>query len=166
MLNLLFRVRVWLKLLMRRFFLVKSFCKLCGVDVRDYHAPDDVWRQIEPHVKHGNVLCYNCFVDLCEVVGAEAAWHLYHPERPIISNVGKGKLIDRAEKKHEYIWGDDDGMDPKDIFVPFDALKIAVDLIEDGVSGSYHGNVNGVPEHEWRIFYYAAEDASKQQGTF
>lgn len=64
---------------MRRFFVVNSFCKLCGVVVRDFNAPDDVWKQIEPHIKYGHVVCYNCFCDLCEVVGVETAWRLYHP---------------------------------------------------------------------------------------
>ncbi len=32
--KLLFRVRVWWKLLLRRFFVVDSFCKRCGVAVR------------------------------------------------------------------------------------------------------------------------------------
>ena len=59
--------------------MVNSFCKLCGVTVRGFNAPDDVWKQIEPHIKYGHVVCYNCFCDLCEVVGVETAWRLYHP---------------------------------------------------------------------------------------
>lgn len=98
--NLFFRIRVWWKLLKRRFFVVNSFCKLCGVAVRDFNAPDDVWKQIEPHIKQGNVLCYQCFCDLCEVVGIETAWSLYQPMKVRVSRgwlAEPGNLPDISE---------------------------------------------------------------------
>ena len=75
--NKLFRfVRVWYKLLTAKLWLRDSFCKQCGVDVRDFHAPDDVWKQVEPHIKYGNVLCYQCFSDVCADVRLPAVWCL------------------------------------------------------------------------------------------
>lgn len=52
---------------------------------------------------------------------------------------------------------DDNG--PENISIPIHTIKAAVDLIEDGVAGSYHGNVNGMPEHEWRVLYIGEIDS-------
>ena len=104
--NLFFRVRVWWKLFLRRFMLVDSFCKRCGVDVRDFHAPDNVWEKIEPHIKHGNVLCYQCFCDVCAEVGLEAMWYLTRPRIPIYiyegreisTNLGIAEALERESE--------------------------------------------------------------------
>lgn len=60
-------LRVHYKLFKRKFACgcIDSFCKECGIDVRDFDAPDDVWEKVDPHIKHGHVLCYNCFCDYC-----------------------------------------------------------------------------------------------------
>ena len=46
------------------------------MDVRDFHAPDDIWALVEPYIKHGNVLCYNCFTDLCLELKLVSFWDL------------------------------------------------------------------------------------------
>ena len=54
----------------------KSFCKHCGKDVHDFSAPDDIWDKIEPTIKHGNVLCYDCFCEYCGKLGLPTTWKL------------------------------------------------------------------------------------------
>ena len=53
-----------------------SFCKGCGRDVHDFQAPEDAWAAVEPLVKHGSVLCYDCFCDLCKRVDYPTVWRL------------------------------------------------------------------------------------------
>jgi len=60
-----------IKLILRRFFLINSFCRKCGVDVRDYQAPNKVWEQIKDEIPNGNTLCYNCFCKLCDKKGID-----------------------------------------------------------------------------------------------
>ena len=74
--KLFFHVRVWWKLLASRYWLCDSFCKNCGVDVRDFIVPDDVWTEVQPHINHGNVLCYNCFHDVCSQLRIESVWYV------------------------------------------------------------------------------------------
>lgn len=56
--------------------IVPSFCKVCGRNVHDFIAPDNVWAVISPHIKFGNVLCYDCFCDICDKVGIKTVWAL------------------------------------------------------------------------------------------
>jgi hypothetical protein len=72
----MFTIRLYLKLLLREFFAIPSFCKSCGVNVRDFSAKDEVWQQIEPHIKYGHVLCYNCFCDICAKLKLSSVWRL------------------------------------------------------------------------------------------
>lgn len=73
----LFRfLRLWYKLLTKRLWLRDNFCKRCGVDIRDFIAPDDMWARVEPYIKHGDTLCYQCFRDICEETGLWVTWHL------------------------------------------------------------------------------------------
>ena len=57
-------------------FCVPSFCKNCGIEVRDFSVTDDIWKRIQPHIKYGNTLCYNCFSDACVKAGLPANWRL------------------------------------------------------------------------------------------
>lgn len=56
--------RVLFKLILRRFKLIPSFCKICGCDVEDFIVEDELWSLIENDIRHGNVLCFNCFSKL------------------------------------------------------------------------------------------------------
>jgi len=38
-----------------------SFCKSCGIDVRDFSVSDEEWRKNVPN--NMNVLCWNCYCD-------------------------------------------------------------------------------------------------------
>ena len=40
-----------------------SFCKNCGIDVRDFSVTDDNWERIHKISGDKNVLCYNCYCD-------------------------------------------------------------------------------------------------------
>ncbi len=64
------------KLIKKRFFAIPSFCKCCGRDVHDFIAPNDTWKQIEPHIKYGHVLCYDCFCEICSRAGIYPIWQL------------------------------------------------------------------------------------------
>lgn len=61
--------RMRVKLLLKRFFTINSFCRHCGVDVRDFDVDNAIWEKIRPLIKHGNTLCFNCFSDACLSVG-------------------------------------------------------------------------------------------------
>jgi len=52
-----------------------SFCKHCGRDVHDFMAPDEVWEKVESHTK-ADVLCYDCFCDVCHEIGLPPNWFL------------------------------------------------------------------------------------------
>jgi hypothetical protein len=69
-------LRVELKRLRSRFQLVDSFCKHCGRDVHDFHAPDHVWEQVDPYIRRGHVLCYDCFAEVCGRLGLPTVWEL------------------------------------------------------------------------------------------
>lgn len=71
-------VRIYWKFLLLRLRLgpLPLFCKRCGVETRDFQAPDEIWNQVEPHIPHGYVLCYNCFSDLCLKLGLQPNWKL------------------------------------------------------------------------------------------
>lgn len=64
------------KLFLSRFMCIDSFCKKCGCDVRDFHVDSDTWALVEPHIKRGHVLCYNCFSDVCGNIGLSRVWRL------------------------------------------------------------------------------------------
>lgn len=55
--------------------LVPAFCKRCGRDVHDFVAPDDVWKKVADYTGM-NVLCYDCFCDVCEEIGEQSVWRL------------------------------------------------------------------------------------------
>lgn len=63
-------------LLLRRFRAIPSFCKCCGRDVHDFIAPDEIWKQIGPHIPHGHVLCYDCFCAICAKLGLPDVYRL------------------------------------------------------------------------------------------
>lgn len=75
--NLLYTFRVYLKLIRRKFSKnVNSFCKVCGREVHDFSVPDIVWENIDPHIKRGHTLCYDCFCDLCYEIGLPTSWRV------------------------------------------------------------------------------------------
>jgi len=78
----LYLCRIYFKLLLRRFFLIPSFCRHCGRDVHDFTAPNEVWLKVEPHIKRGHTLCYACFCELCAEYGLPVVWEL----KEIVSN--------------------------------------------------------------------------------
>ena len=53
-----------------------SFCKECGRQVHDFSAPNDVWLKIDPLIKYGHVLCYDCFCEKCKEVGLPTVWKI------------------------------------------------------------------------------------------
>jgi len=70
------RLRLYLKLLLRRFMLLDAFCKHCGRTVHDFRAPDAVWLKVALSIRHGNVLCYDCFCEACIAAGLPGTWTL------------------------------------------------------------------------------------------
>jgi len=74
-------VRVRWKLWLRRRRPVASFCKHCGRDVHDYRAPDDVWEKVEPRIRHGYTLCYDCFCEECGKIGEQTVWDLIDADK-------------------------------------------------------------------------------------
>jgi hypothetical protein len=76
MIKIFYYLRVKYKLIKQKFFLIPSFCKECGRDVHDFITDDDIWSKIKPLIKNGNVLCYDCFCEKCELIGILPIWHL------------------------------------------------------------------------------------------
>jgi hypothetical protein len=70
------RWRVAFKLWLSKHKCIASFCKDCGRDVTDFIVPDDVWVKIEPTIKRGRVLCYDCFCEHCRQIGLPTVWKL------------------------------------------------------------------------------------------
>ena len=71
-------IRLYYKLFVTRVlgFHVESYCKHCGRIVHDYSAPDEIWEKVEPHIKHGHILCYDCFCEVCYRLGLPCVWQL------------------------------------------------------------------------------------------
>ena len=71
-------LRLCWKLFITRISLIhlESFCKVCGRTVHDFDAPDHIWGQVDPHIKYGHVLCYDCFCEICSKIGLPAVWKL------------------------------------------------------------------------------------------
>lgn len=57
-----------------------SFCKQCGRDVHDFIASDDVWEQVDRHIRWGHTLCYDCFCEVCGQIGLPVVWRIVKPE--------------------------------------------------------------------------------------
>jgi len=74
--NSFYWLRVNYKRIKKRFCLIDSFCKHCGRDVHDFVVDDEVWAKVEPLIKHGNVLCYDCFAEKCREAGLPGVWKL------------------------------------------------------------------------------------------
>jgi hypothetical protein len=69
-------LRVALKMVLRKFRLIPSFCRHCGRNVHDFVAPSEVWEKVDPHIKHGHTLCYDCFCEVCTKLGMPNVWRL------------------------------------------------------------------------------------------
>lgn len=89
-------IRLYYKFILKRLFLIPSFCKTCGVDVRDFQVDDSVWEVVK-EASGKNVLCYNCFCDECEKLLMPAVWHLDWDKSVEISN--KKCLEELAQKR-------------------------------------------------------------------
>jgi len=49
-----------------------SYCKRCGISVRDFHVDNHLWEEFNKRKKiKGNVFCYNCFHDMCIIYDIE-----------------------------------------------------------------------------------------------
>lgn len=59
-------MKVLVKRILSKFFLINSFCKKCGIDIQDFIVSNEIWEQIENDIPNGNTLCYNCFCKLCK----------------------------------------------------------------------------------------------------
>ena len=67
---------VWTKLLWRKFLPIDSFCKECGRTVQDFHAPQEIWDEVERAIRYGYVLCYDCFCKKCRKMGLPSIYSL------------------------------------------------------------------------------------------
>jgi len=72
-------LRIQIKLILREFISIPSFCKRCGRDVTDFIVSDETWEAIYPKIKYGNVLCYDCFCNLCAEEGLPPVSELPQP---------------------------------------------------------------------------------------
>jgi len=71
-----FYLRVFFKLLLRRFMPIASFCKRCGRSVHDFSVPDNIWEQVDKEIRFGHILCYGCFCEICGKLGLPSVWRL------------------------------------------------------------------------------------------
>jgi hypothetical protein len=72
--KLFWRLRVSVKRLAARCFLLIEFCKRCGIrQPIVWTAPDDLWRDLWRKYRY-NVLCERCFDDLAMESGHRLRW--------------------------------------------------------------------------------------------
>lgn len=59
------RLRLHVKLLLRRYRCIDSFCKRCGKRVIDFAAPDELWQKVAADIeaKGMHTLCFDCFTE-------------------------------------------------------------------------------------------------------
>lgn len=69
-------VRVFIKIFISRYFVFPSFCKECGINVCDFIVEDKVWLKVQPTIKYGYVLCYNCFCKKGRELNLPSIWKL------------------------------------------------------------------------------------------
>jgi hypothetical protein len=81
---------VYIKLFLKKFFNLRSFCKQCGRCVTDFDVSDDIWNKVDRPIlydwrgkplkwslKFGHTLCYNCFTMWArEHLGRTVPWNL------------------------------------------------------------------------------------------
>ncbi len=72
------KVRLYCKLFSRRVLGLHgpSYCRACGRTVHDFSAPDEIWRLVDPHIRYGHTLCYDCFCEICSMLGLPSVWRL------------------------------------------------------------------------------------------
>lgn len=56
-------LRLRFKKQLSKFLCIPSFCKVCGVEVRDFEVPQYLWESIVGD--EGTVWCFHCFSDVC-----------------------------------------------------------------------------------------------------
>ena len=76
MTKIFYSIRVFYKLLKRKYFVTNSFCKECGRDVHDFSVADKIWNKVDKTIKRGHVLCYDCFCEKCKTLGLPTVWVL------------------------------------------------------------------------------------------
>ncbi|OPY57151.1 MAG: hypothetical protein A4E55_01833 [Pelotomaculum sp. PtaU1.Bin035] len=74
--KLFYYIRVKFKLILKKFFIVPSFCKECGRNVHDFVVDDNIWHKVSRYIKNGHVLCYDCFCEKCRHAGLPDVWKL------------------------------------------------------------------------------------------
>lgn len=64
MIKLFYWIRIRFKTYLGRilYYGVPSFCKKCRRNVTDFSVDDEIWNKIEPLIKNGHSLYYDCFV--------------------------------------------------------------------------------------------------------
>ncbi len=72
------KLLVLYKLYTRKIFKIcgPSYCKNCGRNIHDFSTSDEIWEKIEPYIKYGHVLCYDCFCEICSNIGLPSVWKL------------------------------------------------------------------------------------------
>ena len=78
MINLFYWIKIKFKIYLGRilYYGVPSFCKECGRNVTDFSVDDEIWNKIDPLIKNGHSLCYDCFCKKCKIVGLPEVWKL------------------------------------------------------------------------------------------
>lgn len=93
------------KLIKSKFQVTNSFCKECGRDVHDFLAPDEIWSKVEPEIKYGKVLCYDCFCQKCQELGLPSVYFLVPATKDItkIETITVRYLIERQHGGNKII---------------------------------------------------------------
>ena len=99
------KILVMIKILVSKFICINSFCKECGRRVRDFYVEDNIWMQVDPLIKYGHTLCYNCFCEKCEEIGLPFCWKLspLKENNDGICNIQSRANIDRCEMAHSRV---------------------------------------------------------------
>lgn len=58
------KLRVFIKTVLLKLHIRRvSYCKECGIDVRDFSVSDEDWNRVWKYSGGKNVLCWNCYCD-------------------------------------------------------------------------------------------------------
>lgn len=52
-------IRIQFKNIIKKFFLIPSYCKDCGIDIHDFVVDNTLWNEIMD--QNQQTVCYNCF---------------------------------------------------------------------------------------------------------
>jgi len=61
------KLRLFIKKLIKQYFAIPSYCKICGKNVTDFHASNEIWLKITGN--KWTIWCFECFTKKAREMG-------------------------------------------------------------------------------------------------